>query len=113
MKEAKLNEGVLLLSKLAAYLDEMGDEWSASRFRSFADELKGGLSRKELIDVCRNIHQSTNSGPGRITDYYLVSNGKPDVERTHDYADTIRAIRRFALGQFARRSVLPWSLFSR
>jgi hypothetical protein len=97
MKESKLNEGVLLLSKLAGYLDELGQERSASWFRNCADELLGELSRKQISDVCRGVLLSLDNGPGRIPDLYFAHpNGEPDIVKTEEYLETIRAVRRFA-----------------
>lgn len=103
----RVNEGVLLLSKLSVYLDELGKDTSAAWFRQRADELQKGMNQKRLLEACRSIIHSTDNGPGRIPDLYFAHpDGSPDVVRTEDYLDTIRAVRRFA-----RRGVPPWSLF--
>ena len=107
MKNFKLNEGVLLLSKLSGYLDELGKDTSAAYFRQRADELQKGLDQKGLLDACRNIIHSLDNGPGRIPDLYFAHpDGSPDIRRTEEYLDTIQAVRRFA-----RRCVPPWSFF--
>lgn len=107
MKNIRLNEGVLLLSGLSAYLDELGKDTSANWFRQRANELQKGLDRKRLLEACRSILHSLDNGPGRIPDLYFAHpDGSPDVRRTEEYLETIRAVRRFA-----RHGVPPWSFF--
>jgi hypothetical protein len=103
----RLNEGVLLLSRLSAHLDELGNDTSAAWFRQQIDELQSGMDRKRRLEACRSIIHALDNGPRRIPDLYFAhADGSPDAERTQEYLDTIRALRRFA-----RRSVPPWSFF--
>jgi hypothetical protein len=107
MKSHRLNEGVLLLSKLSADLHELGKDTSAGWFSHWADELQNGLEHRQLLEACRSIISSLDNGPGRIPDlYFAAPDGSPDTRRTEEYLDTIRAVRRFA-----RRGVPPWSYF--
>ena len=109
MNEVERNEGNKLLLKLAAYLDEQEQETAARWFRLWSNELKGDLPRGELYEVSRRIISALGDGPGRLPDLYFAHpDGKPDVDRTNDYMETIQAVRRFA-----RRSVPPWSYFLR
>ena len=107
MNNAKRIEGILQLLKLSAFLEEMDQGLPASRFKSFADELRENQSRRQLLEIFRRIHQSLDNGPGRIPDLYLAKpNGEPDIKRSDEYLETIRTIRRIA-----RQSVPPWSYF--
>lgn len=107
LRRTELAEGILLLSKLSAYLDELGKNESASWIRKVMHDLQEGPSRKREVEICRNLVESLNNGPGRIPDLYFASlGGKPDIPRTNDYLETIRAVRRFA-----RHRMPPWSLF--
>lgn len=107
LNESRLDEGIRLLAKLSAYLEEYGKDTAANWFRRCTDELKKNPPRKELYEVCSNIMEALGAGSGRITDIYFAHpDGKPDVERTADYLETIQAVRRFA-----RRSAPPWSYF--
>lgn len=109
MNITKLDEGIYSILKLSAYLEEYGKGTAANWFRRQADELKKNLPRKELYEVCSSIIDALGAGSGRITDIYFAHlDGTPDIERTNDYMETIRAVRRFA-----RRSVPPWSYFLR
>ena len=109
LNEAERNEGNRLLLKLAAYLDEQKQETPARWFRLWSNELKGDPSRGELYELSRKIIDMLGNGPGRLPDLYFAHpDGRPDVERTNDYMETIRAVRRFA-----RRSVPPRSYFLR
>lgn len=109
MTEPRLDEGIRFLLKLSAYLEEYGKDTAANRFRRWADELKTNPPREDLYEVCRGIIEALGAGSGRVTDIYFAHpDGTPDVERTNDYMETIRAVRRFA-----RRSVPPWSYFLR
>jgi hypothetical protein len=105
--DMRVNEGVLLLSRLSAYLDELGEDESSEWFRQRADDLRTGMDRKHLLEACRSIAHALDNGPGRIPDLYFAHpDGAPDAARTKEYLDTIRAVRRFA-----RRGVPPWSFF--
>ena len=107
VRSIRLDEGVALLLKLSGYLDELEKDVSAAWFLQCADELQKGLSRKQLLEACRSILHSLDSGPGRIPDLYFAHpDGSPDIGRTDAYLETIRAVRRFA-----RRGVPPWSYF--
>ena len=107
VKSSRLNEGAALLSKLARYLDELEKDVSAAWLRRCADELQQGLSRKQFLELCRDILHSLDNGPGRIPDLYFAHpDGSPDIEKTDAYLETIRAVRRFARG-----AVPPWSFF--
>ena len=101
-------EGIALLLKLSQYLDELEEDVSAAWFRQCAEALKKESSRKQLLEMCRDILHSLDNGPGRLPDLYFAHpDGSPDPERTAAYVDTIRDVRRFA-----RHAVPPWSLFA-
>jgi hypothetical protein len=107
VKTIRLSEGALLLSRLSADLDELGKYTSAAWFLQWANELQKGLDDKRLLEACRSIIHALDNGPGRIPDLYFAHpDGSPDVRRTEEYLDTIRAVRRFA-----RHGVPPWSYF--
>lgn len=107
MKSPRLNEGVVLLTKLSADLNELGQDTSAAYFSRWADELQNEMDRKQLLEACRNIIHALDNGPGRIPDlYFAFPDGTPDVGRTEEYLGNIQAVRRFA-----QRGVPPWSYF--
>lgn len=106
-RDAPVREGVQLLFRLSADLDELGKDTSAAWFRQQADELQGRMDRRRQLEACRSIIHALDNGPGRIPDLYFAHpDGSPDAARTEEYLDTIRAVRRFA-----RRSVPPRSFF--
>jgi hypothetical protein len=66
VRSIRLREGVLLLSKLAGSLDDIGEHLSAAWFRGCGDELQKGLDRKQEFEACRSILHALDNGPGRI-----------------------------------------------
>lgn len=83
LRRTELAEGILLLSKLSAYLDELGKDESASWIRKVMHDLQEGPSRKREVEICRNLVESLDNGPGRIPDLYFAGlDGKPDISRT-------------------------------
>jgi hypothetical protein len=92
----RLNEGVLLLLKLSADLEQLGKDTSAAWFRQQADELQRGMDRRRRLEACRSIIHALESGPGRIPDLYFAHrDGSPDAARTEEYRDNFWAVRRF------------------
>ena len=106
-RNTKPDEGTALLLRLAAFLDEQEKETAARWFRLWTDEISKGPSRKRRYEIACSMIGTLGAGSGRLSDLYFAHpDGTPDVQRSDEYLQTIRAARRFA-----RRLAAPWTYF--